>query len=70
MKQIIKQGTPKLFKATCPECGCEFTFIKSDIQKELNEKTLNSYTYPMATLDEKEYVACPCCQEKVRSWKE
>lgn len=27
---ILKQGTPKYYKSICPECGCEFLFLKSE----------------------------------------
>ena len=30
MKEIIKEGKVKTYKATCPYCGCEFTFNPSD----------------------------------------
>lgn len=70
MKQIIKQGTPKIFTATCPECGCEFTFMTSDKESELEENSSVSYEYPLHTPILQEYVTCPCCYEKVRSWKE
>lgn len=71
MKQIIKQGTPKLFTAICPECGCEFTFMKSDTESELvNDEPIGAYQYPMPTSVLQIYVTCPCCHEKVRSWKE
>lgn len=56
--------------ATCTECGCEFTFIKSDMQKELKERQSNSYASTLETFDWKEYVTCPCCHENVTSWKE
>lgn len=68
MKQIIKQGTPKLFKATCPECGCEFTFIKSDTESELvNDDTTR---FPITPPVYQEYITCPCCHEKIRNWEE
>ena len=28
--RILRQGTPKYYRSVCPECGCEFLFLKSE----------------------------------------
>lgn len=66
MKKILVQGKPKLFEATCPECGCVFSFIKKDIQEELvSTSTLSNN---QSGLNKKKYVTCPCCGEEILSW--
>lgn len=62
MKEVIKEGKVKKRKATCKECGTEFTFYKSDVEKEVD---YNTFCYPQR---EKEYVTCPKCHEKIYNW--
>ena len=47
-KQIIKEGT-KVFTATCPICGCEFSYEIDDLELSLGEQT----------------VRCPSCDRSV-----
>lgn len=65
MIKIIKQGTIEKKIATCPECGCVFSFWKEDIQEEFN-KNINVYYSPLL----QEYVKCPCCNNHVTDWRE
>lgn len=48
MIKIIKDGK-KEFKATCPVCGCEFSYELEDLQQTLTHKI----------------VKCPCCGKEV-----
>lgn len=48
MIKIIKEGK-KEFTATCPICGCEFSYELGDLQQTLTYKI----------------VKCPCCGKEV-----
>lgn len=59
--QIIKEGNPNI-SCKCPECGCEFTFTKS----EAGKGTLLSLV--TGTMDEYYFLTCPQkgCGAKLR----
>lgn len=62
MKEIIKEGKVKKRKAICKECGTEFSFYKSDIEKEVDYKSGGCLQ------QEREYVTCPKCYERIYNW--
>lgn len=63
MKKIIKQGNIKKKIAVCHECGTEFTFCKSDIEKRVNEHVYSST--PIV-----QFVTCPICNEEIHDWED
>ena len=52
MKQIIKHGHAP-YKATCPLCGCIFTFEDEDIE--------NNH----CQWDYEEWLSCPECEQHI-----
>ena len=51
MIEILKRGTKK--KATCPNCGCLFSFDEEDVLRSCVDDI------------EKEWVNCPQCHEPI-----
>ena len=66
MIEIIKPGEIKKYTMVCPDCGCEFTYEKSDLESEYADKLntdlpsnyFSSYVYIY-------YIKCPCCGKKL-----
>lgn len=53
MIKVIRHG--KINKRTCSNCGCEFTFEKSDT--DYVQTGPNEY---------ERYINCPDCEERIR----
>ena len=57
MIKIIKEGTRKIAK--CPNCGCEFSYEREDIEKD-------GLLANNSVFIGKAWVVCPqCCEEIV-----
>ena len=56
MIKIIKEGTRKIAK--CPNCGCEFSYEKEDIEKD--GTLLNNSVFLGKT-----WVVCPQCGKEI-----
>lgn len=56
--KVIKHGT-KVFRVTCPICGCEFEYELSDLTEEVDKESL---TYGAKV----KVVKCPECNEKIK----
>lgn len=60
--RIIKHGnTYELGQLTCPKCGCEFAYNKTDIQVE-EWTDYNSYYHDRY---DEQVVHCPECRERM-----
>ena len=58
MIQVEKHGNQYgWYRATCPECGCEFVFSCNEFRKN----TRHGYA--------EIFVQCPECMEEVGDWK-
>lgn len=58
MIQVLKHGNQYgWYRATCPECGCEFVFSCNDLQEKIR------YGYV------ERVVQCPECMEEIGDWK-
>ena len=53
--KILKHGYKRL-GAECPECGCEFTFLPTDMEVYGNR------------IDQYESIRCPDCNYKMTWW--
>ena len=56
MIKIIKEGTRKIAK--CPNCGCEFSYEREDIEKD--GTLLNNSVFLGKT-----WVVCPQCGKEI-----
>lgn len=58
MKTIIKEGKLRNYKHICSNCGCEFRYDSSDIEKE---------TIDCGFRITKTWITCPMCKEQEES---
>ena len=56
MIKIIKEGTKKIAK--CPNCGCEFSYEREDVEKD--GTLLNNSVFLGKT-----WVVCPQCGKEI-----
>jgi len=62
MKKIIKHGYMHYMEATCPSCGCIFSYEWEDLIRKYIYNyncTNNCYTYP-----EEYVIICPECEKE------
>lgn len=56
MIKVIKHGYKKL-QVICPECGCEFSFLPTDMKHYGNQ------------IDQYEAINCPDCNYEMTWWQ-
>ena len=61
MFRILKPGNVRELMTTCPDCGCVFAFLETDISEDFYFLCCQ----PKVT----EYVNCPCCGKVITEWK-
>ena len=69
--KVIKHGK-KTFKATCPNCGCEFEYELEDIKQEpglsWNYQGNLVFTSTCYCIYNPKYVICPDCGRHIYHW--
>lgn len=64
MVKIIKEGTRKI--TTCENCGCKFSYEAEDVKSESTPHKVDAdYSFDVIFRNEKFYVICPQCSNKV-----